>query len=60
VFILLFSIFLIGIILLNIKGEFGINKTVGWAWDLKAFIIPISIIYTSTYLTLYILKIKTN
>jgi len=41
-------------------GEFGINKTVGWAWDLTSFIIPLSIIYFSIYSTLLILKIKTN
>ncbi|GGC90377.1 hypothetical protein GCM10011508_17020 [Flavobacterium lutivivi] len=41
-------------------GEFGINKTVGWAWDLTSFIIPLFVIYISTYLTLYFLKVKMN
>ena len=58
--ILLISILIIGTIVINVTGVTGINKTVGWAWDLRGFIIPLSVIYVSTYLTLYILKIKTN
>ena len=57
--LLLISIFIIAFILLNIRGELGFNKTVGWAWDLTSFIIPLSIIYFSAYSTLFILKIKT-
>jgi hypothetical protein len=49
-----------GAIIFNIDENIGINKTVGWAWDLTSFIIPLSIIYCSTYLTLYLLKIKPN
>ncbi|KGD69152.1 hypothetical protein B0A61_14575 [Flavobacterium aquatile LMG 4008 = ATCC 11947] len=45
---------------MNVTGITGINKTVGWAWDITSYIIPLSIIYFSTYLTLYLLKIKTN
>ena len=60
VFILLVSIFIIGIIVLNINKNIGINKTVGWAWDLTGFIIPLLIIQVSTYLTLFLLKTKTN
>ncbi len=44
-------------------GEFGINKTVGWAWDITSLIFPsfyIFIIYISTYITLFLLKVKTN
>lgn len=41
-------------------GITGINKTVGWAWDITSFIIPLTLIYLSTYLTLYLLKVKTN
>lgn len=58
--ILLITIFIIGIVVLNINKNIGINKTVGWAWDLKGFIIPLLVIYFSTYLTFYFLKIKTN
>lgn len=60
VFILLISIFIIGTIAINATGVTGINKTVGWAWDLTSFIFPLSIIYVSTYLTLYLMKIKSN
>ena len=60
VFVLLVSIFIIGIVVLNINENIGFNKTVGWAWDLTSFIIPLTIIYFSTYLTLYLLKIKPN
>ena len=60
IFFLLISYFVIGTIIINITGQTGINKTVGWAWDLTSFIIPLSIIYFSTYSTLFILKIKTN
>ena len=45
---------------MNVTGITGINKTVGWAWDITSYIIPLSIIYFSTYLTLYLLKIKPN
>ncbi len=45
---------------MNATGIIGINKTVGWAWDLSGFIIPLLIIQISTYLTLYFLKVKTN
>ena len=57
---LLISIFIIAFIILNIRGELGFNKTVGWAWELTSFIIPLSIIYFLTYMVLFILKIKTN
>jgi len=60
IFFLLISYFVIGTIIINITGQTGINKTVGWAWDLTSLIIPLSIIYFSTYSTLFILKIKTN
>jgi hypothetical protein len=60
VFILLISIFIIGTIVLNVNENIGFNKTVGWAWDLTNFIFPLLIIYVSTYLALYILKVKTN
>ena len=60
VFIILISIFIIGTIFINVTGITGINKTVGWAWDITSYIIPLSIIYFSTYLTLYFLKVKTN
>lgn len=45
---------------MNVPGIIGINKTVGWAWDLTNYIFPLTIIYFSTYLTLYLLKVKTN
>ena len=60
IFFLLISYFVIGTIIINITGQTGINKTVGWAWDLTSFIIPLSIIYFSTYIVLFILKIKPN
>jgi len=60
VLILLISIFVIGTIFINVTGITGINKTVGWGWDITSYIIPLSIIYFSTYLTLYLLKIKPN
>lgn len=59
VLLILITIFVIGTIVFNFK-EFGVNKTVGWAWDFSSFIIPLFIIYLSTYLTFYILKVKTN
>ena len=45
---------------MSVTGITGINKTVGWAWDITKYIIPLTIIYCSTYLTLYLLKIKPN
>jgi hypothetical protein len=45
---------------MTVTGISGINKTVGWAWDITKYIIPLSITYFSTYLTLYLLKIKPN
>ena len=59
VLLLLVTFFVIGTIVFQFK-EFGINKTVGWAWDISSYIIPLSIIYISTYLALYFLKVKTN
>lgn len=41
-------------------GGFGINKTVGWAWDITSFVLPLFLIYISTYITLFLLKVKTN
>lgn len=41
-------------------GEFGINKTVGWAWDLISLIFALFYIYIATYITLFLLKVKTN
>ena len=60
-FVLLFLVtfFVIGIIVSNFK-EFGVTKTVGWAWDISSFVLPLFIIYTSTYLALLFLKVKTN
>lgn len=60
-FVLLFLItfFVIGTIVFNIK-EFGVTKTVGWAWDISSYVIPLFIIYTSIYLVLLFLKVKTN
>ncbi|PDS21926.1 hypothetical protein B0A77_14745 [Flavobacterium branchiophilum] len=60
IFLFLISYFVIGTIIINITGETGINKTVGWAWDLTSFIIPLSLIYFSTYSALVLMKIKTN
>lgn len=60
IFLLLISYFVIGTIIINITGETGINKTVGWAWDLTSFIIPFSLIYFSIYSALFLMKIKTN
>ncbi|OXA76280.1 hypothetical protein B0A58_07735 [Flavobacterium branchiophilum NBRC 15030 = ATCC 35035] len=60
IFLFLISYFVIGTIIINITGETGINKTVGWAWDLTSFIIPLSLIYFSTYSALFLMKIKTN
>lgn len=60
-FVLLFLVvfIVIGTILFQFI-EFGVNKTVGWAWDISSYVIPLFIIYTSTYLVLLFLKVKTN
>lgn len=61
-FILLVSVLyiIIGLIFINLTGINGVNKTVGYGWDLYNHIIPISIIYVATYLSLYILKTNLN
>ena len=40
--------------------EIGTNKTVGWAWDLSSFILPLTLVFMSLYITTFIFKIKTN
>lgn len=41
-------------------GEIGVNKTVGWAWDLNNYRVPLALIFISVYTTIFILRIKTN
>lgn len=45
-------------------GEFGINKTVGWAWDITKFIyffdLFLFLTYTLIYSILFLLKVRTN
>ena len=60
-FVLLFLVVFIVIgTILSQFIEFGVNKTVGWAWDISSYVIPLFIMYASTYLVLLFLKVKTN
>ena len=53
--------YLILIIEVNIFEQYtGVNKTVGWAFNLSDFLKPLSFLFVSSYLVLLILKVKIN
>lgn len=42
-------------------GTWGVNKTVGWAWDFTNFLFlatPLLIVYLLTYLLFFVFKVK--
>ncbi len=64
--LILFSIVMVAVFITNDgkMGTYGINKTVGWAWDLLSINFSIlifsSILFLFTYLILSLLKYRIN
>ncbi|RBA27770.1 hypothetical protein DPN68_10585 [Flavobacterium tibetense] len=53
--------YLILIIEVNIFEQYtGVNKTVGWAFNLSDFLKPLLFLFVSSYVALLILKMKIN
>jgi len=53
--------YLILFIELNIFEQYtGVNKTVGWAFNLSDFLKPLLFLFVSSYVALLILKVKMN
>jgi hypothetical protein len=53
--------YLILFIELNIFEQYtGVNKTVGWAFNLSDFLKPLLFLFVSSYVALLILKMKIN
>jgi hypothetical protein len=53
--------YLILFIELNIFEQYtGVNKTVGWAFNLSDFLKPLLFLFVSSYVALLILKVKIN
>jgi hypothetical protein len=53
--------YLILFIEINIFEQYsGVNKTVGWAFNLSDFLKPLLFLFVSSYVALLILKVKIN